>query len=123
MFGIEGKCILSTIPPPCNINTKATMKPPLCLLAAAIASHITNGEECITPPTFTGASPKSTIYVIMNIITGDFFAQLIDGMKQQAALVGESGVNMKIVSADMVMKQGKPRIFYWRHKMKLPSEF
>jgi simple sugar transport system substrate-binding protein len=36
----------------------------------------------------------------MNIVTGDFFAQLIDGMKQQAALVGDSGVNMKILSAN-----------------------
>jgi simple sugar transport system substrate-binding protein len=86
-------------PPSNNINMKATINP-LCLLAAAIAAHIANGEECITPPKFTGASPKSTIYVIKLGLAGDFFAQLMDGMKQQAALVGDSGVNMKILFSD-----------------------
>ncbi|KAL7494333.1 LOW QUALITY PROTEIN: hypothetical protein ACHAWT_003073 [Skeletonema menzelii] len=67
---------------------------------ASITATFANEIECTTPSKFTGSSPKSTIYVIMHLQTGDFFTQLMDGMKQQAALVGESGVNMKIMSAD-----------------------
>ena len=67
---------------------------------ASITASFANENECFTPKQFSGSSRKSTIYVMMHIQTGDFFTQLINGMQQQAVLVGDSGVNMKIMSAD-----------------------
>jgi ABC-type sugar transport system substrate-binding protein len=69
----------------------------ICLLTAI--ATIAKGDECIIPSKFSGNSPKSTIYVIMNLMTGKFFKRLMFGIERQAELVG-SGVNIQFLSAN-----------------------
>ena len=63
-----------------------------------------NDEICLTPPPFNDplavADDKPTIHVIMSITTGDYFTQLIEGIKLQAERIGETGVGIKVSSAD-----------------------
>ena len=79
---------------------KNVISPLLMLASFAAAATAARAEECVTPPKFSGPSSPGTVYVTMKLTTGDFFSQLMNGMKQQAALVGDSGVKLTILDAD-----------------------
>ena len=62
---------------------------------------------CLTPPPFNTLINTSlneveqpTIHVVMSITTGDYFTQLIEGIKLQATQIGSGGVNVVVSSAD-----------------------
>ena len=65
--------------------------------------------KCLTPPPFdtlinTSKEERPTIYVVMRVSMGDFFTQLLEGIKLQAAQIGleggGGGVNVVVSSAD-----------------------
>ena len=82
-----------------TILMKAAISP-IFMLASFAAAAVARAEECVTPPEFSGPSSPGTVYVTMKLTTGNFFSQLMDGMKQQAALVGDSGVKLTILDAN-----------------------
>ena len=62
---------------------------------------------CLTPPPFntlintsSNEEEQPTIHVVMSITTGDYFTQLIEGIKLQATQIGSGGVNVVVSSAD-----------------------
>ena len=62
---------------------------------------------CLTPPPFntlintsSNEEEQPTIHVVMSITTGDYFTQLIEGIKLQATQIGAGGVNVVVSSAD-----------------------
>ena len=94
-----------------------TMKAPLLLFISTITSghsqeldivvggDTTTTTTCLTPPPFntltsSNEEAQPTIHVVMSITTGDYFTQLLEGIKLQATQIGSGGVNVVVSSAD-----------------------
>ena len=67
----------------------------------------TTTTTCLTPPPFntlintsSNEEEQPTIHVVMSITTGDYFTQLIEGIKLQATQIGSGGVKIVVSSAD-----------------------
>ena len=75
-----------------------------CVLTLISLSHLiapSKGENatCETPPPFHLQDATPTIYFVMNLVTGDYFDNLISGAQKQAPLIS-SGVDLQILSSD-----------------------
>ena len=57
----------------------------LSILSAAVT--VQGEDNCTTPAPFANIENGPTIHIVMSITTGDFFTQLLEGAKLQAAKI------------------------------------
>jgi len=72
------------------------------ILLSVLAAATVQGEDnttCTTPTPFD--NDKQTIHIVMSITTGDFFTQLLEGAKLQAAKINsKNSVQVAISQSD-----------------------
>jgi len=71
----------------------------ICLLLILAASRGEADSSCPAPPPFD-VKPRPTIHVVMSRTTGNFFVELLEGARLQSQGIGDSGVDMKVVSSE-----------------------
>ena len=74
------------------------------ILLSILAAATVQGEDnttCTTPAPFDNDNDKPTIHIVMSITTGDFFTQLLEGAKLQAAKIdSKNEVQVAISQSD-----------------------
>jgi len=74
---------------------------PNILLSILAAATVQGEDNCTTPAPFIDNVEQPTIHIVMSITTGDFFTQLLEGAKLQAAKIdSKNEVQVAISQSD-----------------------